>query len=38
LGAAPFPDDVDEAVEDNRRPADELASLYPFVELRGGPR
>ena len=33
-----FPDEVDEAVEDNRRPADELASLYPFVDLQRGPR
>ena len=33
-----FPDEVDEAVADNRRPADELATLYPFVDLPGGPR
>jgi len=33
-----FPDEVDEAVADNRRPADELGTLYPFVDLPGGPR
>ena len=33
-----YPDEIDQAVADNRRPADELASLYPFVDLQGGPR
>ena len=33
-----FPDEIDEAVADNRRPADEMATLYPFVDLQRGSR
>jgi hypothetical protein len=33
-----YPDEIDEAVADNRRPADEMATLYPFVDLQHGPR
>lgn len=28
-----YPDEVAEAVADNRRPPDELRSLFPFIEL-----
>lgn len=30
-----FPEEIDEAVAANQRPLDELATLYPFVDLRG---
>jgi uncharacterized protein (DUF433 family) len=33
-----FADEIDEAVADNRRTADELGTLYPFIDLQGGPR
>ena len=31
---AEYPDEIDELIDENRRPLDELRSLYPFVELR----
>lgn len=33
-----FADEIDEAIAENRRPADELGSLYPFIDLQRGSR
>jgi hypothetical protein len=30
---AQFKDEIDEAIEENRRPVEELRSLYPFVRF-----
>lgn len=30
---AEYPDEIDELIADNRKPVEELRSLYPFVEL-----
>jgi hypothetical protein len=28
-----YPDEIADAIADNRRPADELSVLYPFIEV-----
>lgn len=33
-----FPDEIGEAIEENRRPVDELRSLYPFIRFSGSPQ
>jgi len=35
---AGYPDEIDELVAENRRPADELRALYPFIEHASVPR
>jgi len=32
-----YPDEIAEAVAENRRPAQDLKTLYPFIELAGTP-
>ncbi len=32
-----YPDEVAEAIADNRRPTDELRTLFPFIELADKP-
>lgn len=33
---AEYPDEIDQLVADNRRPVEELRSLYPFIEVATG--
>lgn len=35
---AEFPDEIDAAIEENRRPVDELRGLYPFISFTKTPR
>jgi uncharacterized protein (DUF433 family) len=28
-----YPDEIDEAIADNRRPLDELQALFPFIDV-----